>query len=418
MRTTCLLLLLVWVNAAFADPKPVPSSPYIQIIYRYADAMLKNGRDVAGPEKTGLFLSSLDRKALEPLKERPAADPNLDQNLLRLLYTLSELSSKPIYRQAADAHLKWHLEHIGPEARLAPWDEGVAWDVLKDKPVPADPDSHPRPWMLWERCFTLSPQTSKRLVLGLRAVPAKNLRRGGYSIRAFAVAYQQTRDDDFLKAIEATLKEMDAIRNSRGDAMLGAAIDCAGAASQLPQPLASRLREFASVQDQAFCSLAHDIKNKSGFALDDSVTSLWKPGRQGITTASIAMMCVARYENTSDIRYRDLIRAAADAYAADPPADGAEGVDPWPMTFGNAISLQLAAWRDTSRQQHLDRAIKLADAALQRYWSDTVIPRESPALQNYSNATGLDTLALSMVELHLSILHITAVRCPSNTIDR
>src|SRR5258706_6192880 len=274
MRTTCLLLLHVCVNVAFADPKPVPPSPYLPVIYRYAEAMLKNGRDTVGKEKTGLFLTSLDRKTLEPLKERPTADPNLDQNLLRLLYTLSELSSKTIYREAADAHLKWHLEHIGPETRLAPLDECMAWNVLTDKPVPADADSHPRPWMLWERCFTLSPQISKRLVLGLKAGPVKDLPHGGYSIRAFAVAYQQTRDDDFLKAIQATLKEMDSIRNSRGDAMLGAAIDCTGAASQLPEPLASRLREFASAQDQAFSSLAHDIKNKAGFALDDSFTSL------------------------------------------------------------------------------------------------------------------------------------------------
>jgi hypothetical protein len=88
------------------------------------------------------------------------------------------------------------------------------------------------------------------------------------------------------------------------------------------------------------------------------------------------------------------------------------------MTFGHAISLQLAAWRDTSRQRYLDRAIKLANAGLQRYWPDTSIPREGPASQHYSNTTGMDTLALSMVELHLSILQITAVRCPSNTIDR
>ena len=31
---------------------------------------------------------------------------------------------------------------------------------------------------------------------------------------------------------------------------------------------------------------------------------------------------------------------------------------------------------------------------------------------------GADTLALALLELNLSVLHIAAVRCPPNTIDR
>ena len=49
---------------------------------------------------------------------------------------------------------------------------------------------------------------------------------------------------------------------------------------------------------------------------------------------------------------------------------------------------------------------------------DGSLPRASLKTGHYETITGADTLALALVELHLHILHITAVRCPSNTIDR
>lgn len=93
---------------------PVPKSPFVTVVYRYADAMLEHGRDTYGPQKTGLLLSALDRTTLAPLTNRPAApagvreeeragakegpltgaNPQHDENLLRLLYMLSELSGK------------------------------------------------------------------------------------------------------------------------------------------------------------------------------------------------------------------------------------------------------------------------------------------------------------------------------------
>src|SRR3954464_8897461 len=99
-----------------ADPPKaaLPKSPYISVIYKYADTLIERGRYADGPAKTALFLSALDRTTLSPLTNRPAApagvreidrvgikegplvgvNPQHDQNLLRLLYMLSELSGK------------------------------------------------------------------------------------------------------------------------------------------------------------------------------------------------------------------------------------------------------------------------------------------------------------------------------------
>src|SRR5262245_50948643 len=143
-RTKWVALLTVAMASCDASaaeiPKvPVPSSPYIALVYRYADTLLEHGRDTYGPQKTGLFLSALDRATLQPLTNRPPApggaqeadraggtaltgcNPQHDQNLLRLLYTLSELTTKPKYREAADAELKWVVEHPASDGGFAVW---------------------------------------------------------------------------------------------------------------------------------------------------------------------------------------------------------------------------------------------------------------------------------------------------------
>src|SRR5689334_13886637 len=97
--------IFFWL-ANLAVAAEVPKSPYIAIVYRYGDATAKLAREAH----------------------------SVGQNDLRILYTLSELSNKPIYRDAADAQLRWHL-HQG---------------------IPAG-----RPWMLWDRCFQIAPQDAK-----------------------------------------------------------------------------------------------------------------------------------------------------------------------------------------------------------------------------------------------------------------
>jgi hypothetical protein len=55
---------------------------------------------------------------------------------------------------------------------------------------------------------------------------------------------------------------------------------------------------------------------------------------------------------------------------------------------------------------------------LKHFFDKGPLPRASLKSNHYEAITGADTLALGLVELHLHILAITAVRYPSNTIDR
>ena len=475
---------LIFPSAAAEVPKaPVPKSPYLPIVYRYADTMLEQGRDTYGPQKTGLFLSALDRSTVTPPTNRPpapigirenervatkdttllGANPQHDENLLRLLYTLSELSAKPKYREAADAELKWLLQmETSLAAQFLAWGGRLSWNVIKDEPALADDRSAAardwfRPWMLWDRCYSLAPEASERVALALGAgwVPTgksaglgRNTdlnspvgneetvapRQAGFCIRTWAVAYAQTKDDRFCAGIDALLDQLEKKRSSKtgerhatnsnesASSRLSLAIDCNGAAHLVPEVQAARLRAFAAREDEIFCAWPHDLKRRTGFAgepaavkPDHRPTPLWNADNGGNTTARVGMMCVARYENTGKLAYRNLIFAAADAYLNSLPA---ADEDVWAGTFGQAISLEVAAWRHSAKPAYLESARKLADWAVERFWGTNALPRASLKTDHYETITGADTLALALVELHLNILHITAVRCPLNTIDR
>jgi hypothetical protein len=398
---------------------PVPVSPFIRVVYGYADAMLKHGRN-----QDGIFWSALDRATLAPLTNRPPApegvrlsdrvgtndaplvgsNPYHDENLLRLLSMLTDLSAKPHYRAAADVELKWFLESARPES----------------------PEQF-RPWMLWDRCFELEPEASKRILLRLSqkesAVTPSNFQRAaGFNVRALAIAYARTKDEQFTSALANVVSRYDT--STWLDFTPSLAIDCEGAAHRVPEPLAAHLRMAAGQQDLEFCSLPHDVKKNGGFVSarprirgdsNPRHTSLWKASHDTRTTAQVGMMCVSRYDNTGDVGYRDLILGAADAYLNSLPADTE---DAWPATFGHAISLQLAAWRHSADWKYMERARQFGDIAVEKFWGTNALPKASFKIDHYESITGADTLALALTELHLHILHITAVRCPPNTIDR
>jgi hypothetical protein len=481
--------LVLATPAAGADvPKaPVPPSPFLPVIYRYADAMLAHGRDTCGSQKTGLFLSALDWARLAPLTNRPSApagvregdragaqgspltgaNPQHDENLLRVLYTLSSLSGQAKYREAADSELKWFLENAASSnTHLLPWGEHLCWDVAQDRPAAANGDERGaheffRPWLLWDRCFELAPEASRRFALGLwehqiadhktgafnrhagyaihQAVDGMDFaRHAGFYIRTWAVAYAHTKEPVFLNAIETLLARYEKkrhpqtgwieLRSGQSEGCppltLSLAIDCDSAARRVPEPLAKRLRAFAEREDDLFCGLPHNVQSRGGFltSLDRATgrpsegrTPLWDARYGGFTTAQFALMCVARYDHTGKIGYRDLITNAANAYLNSlPPATA----DVWPMTFGHAVSLQVAAWRHTARAEYLQRARELGTLAVATFWQDNLLPRASTQTSHYEAITGADTLALALVELHLQILHITAVASPPNTIDR
>src|SRR5436190_21568832 len=173
MKLRALLLL----GFAFASHgAQMPATNFLEVVRRYGDTMIERGRDTYGPQQSGLLLSALDRGTLQLLKVRPAppggirrgdrpgrawvemngANPMLDQNLLRVFYTLSELTGEARYARVADEELSWFFHHtMSPKTSLLPWGEHLSWDVVWDVPISggeAMMHEFALPWVLWDQC--------------------------------------------------------------------------------------------------------------------------------------------------------------------------------------------------------------------------------------------------------------------------
>src|SRR5688500_8672682 len=200
----CALFLLGFGFAGYGADRPV----FLEVVRTYADTMIEHGRDKYGPEKSGLMLSALDRSTLTPLTVRPAppggirrgdrpgrpwsamngANPQQDQNLLRVLYTLGELTGDARYAKAADEELSWFFSHtMSPKTNLLPWGEHLSWDVIFDAPISGGEElmhEFARPWVLWDRCFTLVPEASRKFALGLWEHQIADRATGGFGRHA------------------------------------------------------------------------------------------------------------------------------------------------------------------------------------------------------------------------------------------
>jgi hypothetical protein len=435
--------------------------PYLGVVRRYADTMIEKARDTYGPEKSGLFLSAFDRTTMKPLTTRPAppggvrredrsgpawealtgANPHLDENFLRVLYLLTEITGRPEYAGAADHEIKWFFDHAQASATgLFPWGEHLSWDVMTDKPIAGGTvvmHEFARPWVLWDRSYALAPEASRRFALGLWEHQIANHKTGGFDrhapidhhgpvdgkdfarhagfyIATWGYAYKYTKDPVFLTAIETLVARFDKKRvqaNGEEAATIGP-LDVETAAALVPEPLASRLKAFAAKEDEL---IIKDLRKEHG--KPDGTFSFkptWQAGYSSGVTADWAMFAQGRYEQAPRKDYRDMVIGVADCYLNMVPD---EDVDVWPMSVAHVISAEVAAYRFTRRETYLDQARKFGQMAIDMFWQDNPLPRASLRTGHYEAITGPDSLALALLDLHVAVNNLK-IAVPSNSIDR
>jgi hypothetical protein len=455
MKAACTLLL----GFALATHGATRTN-LLDVVKDYADTMIDHGRDTYGPEKSGLLLSALDRTTLAPLKVRPAppggirrgdrpgrpwlemngANPMLDQNLLRVLYTLTEITGEERYAKTANEELTWFFNNaMSSKTSLLPWGEHLSWDVILDVPISGGDEmmhEFARPWQLWDRCFALAPEASRKFALGLWEHQIANHKTGGFDrhapyfehgpvdgkdfarhagfyIGTWCYAWKHTTNDLFLTAIETLLARFERKRVQK-DGSLAATIgplECELAATMVPDPLRTRLRTFAAREDEL---LLVDLRKQVRGDTNVYVPAKWQNGYSVGTLANQAMFCLARYEQTKASDYRELIIGIADQYLGARPD---EDMDAWPQSFAHAISAELAAWKFTQRPAYLEQARTFAHMAVEFFWQDNPLPRASKQTGHYETITGADSLALALLQVHAAGSGLTN-QIPSNTIDR
>ena len=126
-------------GAAFPARAETPPSR-LDAVRTFADRVLEHGRDTFREEPTPLFVDGLNVDTLEPVRWVHRGDAwipsNLasQQNLLRTLVGLSELTGQPRYREAAAATVEHHVEHLQMDCGLFQWGGHRFIDLASGRP--------------------------------------------------------------------------------------------------------------------------------------------------------------------------------------------------------------------------------------------------------------------------------------------
>jgi len=456
--------------AAVSAPGDLPGKDighrdHLDAIRAYADCLLTKGRDRYGSVHSPLFAEALDRETLAILDGdrlrhvaaitrdqwglRPhdrmlgGANPQHCQNLFQVLYALTAITGEPKYAREADRSLRWFLKHCqSPKTGLFYWGEHAGWDLSSDKPGEyASGNTHEffRPWVLWDRCWKLSPDACRRFALGLwehqivdhetgdysrhafidRHGPGRGSpypRHGGFYVLTWAKAYHQTGDVVYLKAIRAVVRGLERDRRGKGMVIsrdrksgtrrpfdISLVISLDAAVPLLPDDLAAELRKIADRNDRAaeeefrtVREVDHASRNHSDAS--GPTVNLWSSGygSYGGEIAGSANVRLERYRQTKGKHFRVAAVAAADRYLAS-EIDLSFPVHPG--TVGKVVWLLVGVHEITEDQRYLNRADHFADQSMKLFLDDCPLPKASHTHNHYEAISGADTLIMALLRL-------------------
>ncbi len=304
------------------DPN-APRPDYLGLARAYADAMIGRGRDHYGTEQSPMFASVLDRVTMTPIGEddlpklggirpqdRDYGGGNIlhDQQLLLLLYRLTEVTKDATYAKSADETLAWFFSHCqSPKTGLMAWGEHIAWNFTLEGPT-VENKKNPiheffEAWELWPRVYKLAPAAADTFALGLwnhqiadqqaclfsrharwdehgTSPGSEYPRHGGFYVGTWAQAYANSTDANIkattLTAIECLVDSFATRRLPSGVLPVGTdahnsnvywpsgdlimAIEFEKAAPLLPKALAAKLRDCTAKSDATILALPHDLK--------------------------------------------------------------------------------------------------------------------------------------------------------------
>ncbi|MBM4049315.1 MAG: hypothetical protein FJ279_29825, partial [Planctomycetes bacterium] len=151
-----------------------PDKGYLHYARTFVDAMLAKGTDIYGDAHSPMLVSILmlpsQKHPGQPLASVPGQRTgdrapfggNLfhDVMLLQAMDLLSAVTGEPKYKAAADAYLRYFLEHCPrKETGLFPWGEHAHWDFFKDAPGHTIHEYLGGiPLSFWERLWRLKPE--------------------------------------------------------------------------------------------------------------------------------------------------------------------------------------------------------------------------------------------------------------------
>lgn len=169
--------------ACTTAPKEEIQSVYVEKVQAYAEAMISEGRDEYGEEKTPLFASVLNRETMQidtsivsvkipgvRWRDRSITGANMihDIKLFEILYELSEATGDKNYASQADNAIGYFFKNCqSPATGLMCWGEHLYWDFLnEDCGYAPNYDYHEmKPWPFWDKTYELAPDAAWKFII-------------------------------------------------------------------------------------------------------------------------------------------------------------------------------------------------------------------------------------------------------------
>ena len=206
---------------------------------------------------------------------------------------------------------------------------------------------------------------------------------------------------------------------------LSLAVDLWDSAEKVPDYLAQKMRACASKTDSVFLKINHDLSPHGNGFVTNAVTSTLQPGRirkgkadttkrlftdtwateyGAATDAQVAMLCLLRYEQIGENKYKKLFLDAAARYMKSEPDTG---IVLYPGAVGDAIAVLIEAYRITGEKSFLDRADEFGKRALDIFFGNSSLPRASNRHDHYEAITRGDTLVMELLNLWAELNNVS-----------
>jgi pectate lyase len=163
----------MWADSCAADEVEAGDLRRLKAVRTFADQVLKQGRDRWSGQGTPLFADGLDVRTGEPVvwvhRGRSYIISNLasQQNLLRTLVALSHLTGEDRYRDAAQATVRYHFDHLASPCGLLRWGGHQFIDLRTLRPV-GDFDANCHEFKnhmpYYEFLYEINPEATARLI--------------------------------------------------------------------------------------------------------------------------------------------------------------------------------------------------------------------------------------------------------------
>jgi len=140
-KCVCLVVVLTSLTPRTYGAEEFAGGDYLEAAVRFADGVLRHGKDTYGEKQTPLLVDGLHVETFEPAIWKKDGETWMlcnfasQQPLMRLLDGLATITKQPAYREAAENAARYALKELCTPNGLLHWGGHMAWDVAGDKPV-------------------------------------------------------------------------------------------------------------------------------------------------------------------------------------------------------------------------------------------------------------------------------------------